>query len=82
MSKPTSEGTGGMTGWPFSKKSMGDFSGSNFEGAHHLLKQAKKIKLSIYKINENLIDDEFEGENLIKWGRRSRKKVNWANIRY
>lgn len=43
MSKPTSGGTGGMTGRPFSKKSMGDFTGSNFEGAHHLFEANKKL---------------------------------------
>lgn len=33
---PISGVTGGNTGNPFSKKSIGDCSGSNFEGAHHL----------------------------------------------
>ena len=38
LSKPTSGGMGGIRGRPFSKKSMGDLTGSNFEGANHLLK--------------------------------------------
>lgn len=42
ISRPTSGGNGGMTGWPFLKKSMGDFTRSNFEGAHHLLTGTKK----------------------------------------
>ena len=35
-SRPTWGGRAGIKGRPFSKKSMGDFTGSNFEGAHHL----------------------------------------------
>lgn len=41
ISRPTSGGMGGITGKPFSKKSIGDFTGSNFEGAHHLQKAKK-----------------------------------------
>lgn len=51
MSKPTSGGTGGMTGRLFSKKSMGDFTGSNFEGAHHLCEANKKVRI-IYLQNK------------------------------
>lgn len=42
-SRPTWGVTGGIKGRPFSKKSMGDFTGSNFEGAHHLKSEAKII---------------------------------------
>uniref|UniRef100_A0A7C9AZP1 Uncharacterized protein n=1 Tax=Opuntia streptacantha TaxID=393608 RepID=A0A7C9AZP1_OPUST len=35
ISRPASAVFGGNIGTPFSKKSMGDLTGSNFEGAHH-----------------------------------------------
>ena len=41
-SSPAGGSKGGTIGFPFSKKSIGDRIGSNFEGAHHLsIKQSK-----------------------------------------
>lgn len=41
ISSPASGDNGGTTGSPLSKKSMGDFTGSNLEGAHHLTRSTK-----------------------------------------
>jgi len=38
-SRPVAGGIGGSIGRPPSKKSIGDFTGSNFDGAHHLTKR-------------------------------------------
>lgn len=51
ISMPTSGGTGGTKGFPFSKNSMGDFTGSNLEGAHHL----KPTPLELYDKGENAL---------------------------
>lgn len=37
-SSPAGGSKGGITGIPFSKNSIGDCTGLNFEGAHHLYK--------------------------------------------
>lgn len=58
ISSPASGVSGGVTGTPFSKKSIGDFTGSNFEGAHHLKRLAQKqIKIYIYLMKTKQKDD-------------------------
>jgi hypothetical protein len=54
LSRPTEGSTGGIRGWFFSKKSMGDFTGSNFEGAHHLFTRNKEpYKQSMKNLSHN-----------------------------
>ena len=45
-SRPSAGGRGGSIGRPPSKKSIGDFTGSNFDGAHHLTKEKDSKRLS------------------------------------
>lgn len=54
ISSPPSGAIGGVTGTPFSKKSIGDFTGSNFEGAHHLKKNRGKIITSFKCMHHSL----------------------------
>jgi hypothetical protein len=43
-SSPSGGNKGGIIGIPFSKNTIGDCTGSNFEGAHHLYK-AKGVRV-------------------------------------
>lgn len=60
ISKPTLGCTGGMTGLSFSKNSIGDFTGSNFAGAHHL---CTKTKIPSTMDKQNMLHGHNKSKN-------------------